>query len=864
MPELAICTIVSKNYLAHARTLVESFHRYHPGAPAFVLLADHVDDYFDPAAEDFTLIEARDLGIPDFDQMAFRYNVTEFNTAVKPFFLERLFEREEISALIYFDPDIYVYRPLEQLQALLDTHDIVLTPHVLDFLDDGRQPDDVYILRAGVHNLGFIGLKRGPATTKLLTWWKARLLRDCVVDFPRGIFVDQRWIDLVPGVFAGAHVFRDPGHNVAYWNLNHRSMVQTREAWVVNDVPLTFFHFSGLPMDDVNAVSKYQDRVSLTERPELKPLFYAYRDRLLANGQATVKHWPYAYGRFTDGTPIADALRYLWRNMDGEGRWPRPFDAQDPAGYLAWLKSDAEQGAHRRRIINRMALDAWAQSWYLQQLFPDPMGEHSAPFSEWFLQQPDTARALSLMPAANSTTQPVPPSNEDLAEHARAALYRQGPPSLMKRMYYGLRAPLRSLGLTRPLKKLLGPRMSGDLWRMAHDRRQPTSPATARPLEATLAPASTQSVSDWSGVNLVGYARAETGVGEALRSIARSLQSVGCKVAITDLTNPDWARSEDTSISHLPVGNPYAVNLLVVNADMVPETRQLLGAEFFAGHPTIGFWHWETANFPAMWHDRFDSFQEIWVDSGFLQGALASVSSVPIVNVRLAVQAGTAAARGRAALGLAEKDTLFFFSFDAASYIQRKNPLAVVEAYRRAFGPAYAGVGLIIKATNLQMAGPEAERLEREVLAVGGRLIGEYMDRATLASLFASTDVYVSLHRSEGFGLTMAEAMALGKPVIATAYSGNMEFMTPANSYLTGYRIVPIDGDYGPYRRNDVWADPDVDQAAEHMREIVGHPDRAARIGARAAADIAHELSPVAVGTRMLARLHRLREQLAA
>ncbi len=852
MVELAICTIVSKNYLAHARTLVESFHRHHPQGQAFVLLADQVDGFFDPSAEDFTLIEAKDLGIPDFEQMAFRYNVTEFNTAVKPFFLERLFERESISSLIYFDPDIYIYRRLEQLQTLLESCDIVLTPHVLDFLDDGRQPDDVYILRAGVHNLGFIGLKKGPGSSKLLTWWKARLFKDCVVDFPRGIFVDQRWIDLVPGVFAGTHVLRDPGHNVAYWNLNHRAVARAQDVWKVNGVPLTFFHFSGLPMDDVNAVSKYQDRVSLGERPELKPLFYAYRDRLLANGHATVKHWPYAYGRFDDGTPIADAVRYLWRNMRGDGRWPRPFDTQDPAGYFAWLKGDSGGGPHRQRIVNRMALDAWAQSWYLQELFPDPIGEHSAAFSEWFLQQPDTVRALALVPGA-SPADPQPAGSSQ--EHDRATLYRQGPPSLVARMYYGLRAPLRRLGLTRPLKTLLGPRRSGDLWRLAHERR------ATQPISAPAEPLSPRNAADWTGVNLVGYARAETGVGEVLRSIARSLQAVGWKVAVTDLTNPDWARSDDTSLSHLPAGNPYAVNLLVVNADMVPETRRQLGAGFFEDRHTIGFWHWETANFPAMWHDRFDGFQEIWVDSSFLQGALAAVSPVPVVNVRLAVETGGIVRQSREALGLPEDRTLFFFGFDAGSYIQRKNPFAVVEAFRRAFGPSYQHVGLIIKATNLQLAGAEADRLARDVESVGGRLIGEYMDRSTLNSLFASTDVYVSLHRSEGFGLTMAEAMALGKPVIATAYSGNMEFMTPANSFLTGYRVIPIDGDYGPYRRDDVWAEPDVEQAAAHMRAIVELPEHAGHVGARAAQDIAHEFNPVAVGKRMAARLQHLKSR---
>src|SRR4051812_41313168 len=191
----AICTIVAKNYLAHARCLTESFLEQHPDGQVFVLLADTIDGAFDPAAERFVTIEARDLAIPEFDQMAFRYTVVEFNTAVKPFLLEYLFEHYQLQKLCYFDPDIYFYQPITRIDQLLETNSVVLTPHLLESLDDQYMPDEPYILRAGIYNLGFIGLAQGPDLLKLLRWWQQKLLKDCVVDISRGLFVDQRWID---------------------------------------------------------------------------------------------------------------------------------------------------------------------------------------------------------------------------------------------------------------------------------------------------------------------------------------------------------------------------------------------------------------------------------------------------------------------------------------------------------------------------------------------------------------------------------------------------------------------------------------------------------------------------------------------
>lgn len=357
------------------------------------------------------------------------------------------------------------------------------------------------------------------------------------------------------------------------------------------------------------------------------------------------------------------------------------------------------------------------------------------------------------------------------------------------------------------------------------------------------------------GINVIGYLRAESGVGEVARAVVRALAHVQYPVAQVDLGPVSWTRAEASPVLDVPFGHPYGINLLCVNADTVSAIRNQLGSRFFWGKYTIGLWHWETANFPQQWQGAFTHVQEVWVTSGFVQRSVALQSPVPVIRVALATNAMSINYRQRKLLGLSEDTFIFFFCFDMQSYFQRKNPYAVIKAFQLAFEGTSASVQLVIKANNVANFPKEAAILREALTQVGGILLEQHTDRETLAALFTMTDAYVSLHRSEGFGLTIAEAMHFGKPVIATAYSGNMEYMTPFNSYGVDFDLIDIAQNDGPYSTTDTWADPNLKHAASLMRFVVEHPNDAVEKGRRATQDMNLGHSSKAAADSMIQRL---------
>jgi 2-polyprenyl-3-methyl-5-hydroxy-6-metoxy-1,4-benzoquinol methylase/glycosyltransferase involved in cell wall biosynthesis len=664
-----VCTIVAKNYLAHARVLARSLRLQHPDSELTVLVLDDLEGYVDAEREPYRLWSPAHIDCEPFDRMVGEYSVIELSTAVKPWLLRKLLTEQDHA--IYLDPDIQVVSPLDEIRRLAVQHGIVLTPHNLTPIPrDGRYPSEESILIAGAYNLGFIGLGRSAAADGLLDWWSERLETDCVVDPASGRFVDQKWIDLVPGIWPETHLLRDPAYNIAYWNLHARTLEVDRDASrpTIDGRPVRFLHFSGYNPDRPDELSKHQDRIDFAQRPDVKAVADRYGAALIEQGFHETSKWPYSLARAGAG----------------------------PAG-----------------------------------------------------------------------------------------------------------AP----GL--------------------------------------------------DGVNVVGYLNAELGVGEVARQAIGALDAAG--IPTIPIGIPSGVTREEHDFEHASHAHgPFAANLICVNADMLPTVAGQLGPEFFEGRRTVGWWWWESDELPEQWHGSFDLVDEVWAGSRFVAETLAKVSPVPVAHIPTPVTMRAGVAPDRAAAGLPD-GFVFLFAFDFNSVVARKNPDGVVEAFRRAFPEPRAGVSLVLKSINGDKHPDAAAKLRA---AFGERadiiLRDEFLDADLRDMLVAGCDCYVSLHRSEGFGITLAEAMLLGKPVVGTAYSGTADFLSEQTGFVVRHDLVRIGEGAAPYPADGHWAEPDLDHAAELLRRVVDEPEEAQTRAERGRRFIQQHHSAAAAGAAMAQRLQRL------
>ncbi len=357
------------------------------------------------------------------------------------------------------------------------------------------------------------------------------------------------------------------------------------------------------------------------------------------------------------------------------------------------------------------------------------------------------------------------------------------------------------------------------------------------------------------GVNLAGYLDATAGVGEAARHVQEALRAAGVAVA------PLRLRSAAPSEGAVAAGEAvHPVTIVCANPAGMTGAVDELGPAALDGRHVIGMWWWEVGALPQRWLRAFDLVDEVWVGSRFVADLLAAVSPVPVVHVPLAVpEPVVAAGVGRAELGL-PAGFLFGFVFDYASVAARKNPLGLVEAFGRAFAAgAEGGPSLVVKTL-----GGERYAAEHEALLAAAAshprvvVIDRHLPAGEKNALIGELDCYVSLHRAEGFGLTIAEAMLLSTPVIATDYGGTRDLLTAFNSLLVDHRPVPIGPGNDPYPEGGEWAEPDLDHAASLMRAAFADPEAGAARAARARADVLARHAPAVAGRAMADRLARV------
>lgn len=310
-------TICAKNYLAQALTLRESFLKHNPSLNFFIFLADKID-----GVEDVDGVVALDQSwIPDWVNMAFKYDVIEFNTSIKPFCFGKLF-KEGYEKVIYLDPDIYVTRPLDYIYECLNNKSVVLTPHYCDIEEhfDGAVSEETFN-KVGIYNLGFCALKNDKVGQEIAKWWQNRLQYKCYSQSSEGLFVDQKWMDYIPGFFPDATcVSSHHGMNVAIWNLHERELfIDEKQGYMIrrkktgDEFPLLFFHFSGFDPFETTIINRRHPQFNVTTYPSFKPIIEEYRERVYANGYDRFSKMTYGFNHYFDGSVITPLQRRMFR-----------------------------------------------------------------------------------------------------------------------------------------------------------------------------------------------------------------------------------------------------------------------------------------------------------------------------------------------------------------------------------------------------------------------------------------------------------------------------------------------------------------------------------------------------------------------
>lgn len=798
-------TIADAARLPQARVLAGSINRNCPGATLTVLLLASRG----PQTEDepFEVISPDDIDTSHWELLRDSGRWADLTEFFKPHLLSHLIA-DGADPAIYVDSAVDIHAPLEPLIAELGRWAVVLAPRTLgDLPRDNRNPDNRALREAGRLGASLIAMTREHNSLDLLDWWAERLTRAAEQLAPRSPGHLERasremtsWIDLAPSEFLRIAVLADRGSAVSYWNLHERELVREGPGYTVDGRPLQFMHFEGFDPTHafLLAPTEIADRVRVSANPALGELCETYSLRLIEAG------WQDAGRRADIGPLLANGLafddrlsRLLADAVSAGYDFGDVFEEQGSESFARWLEGPAPHG--REFGINRYLYRIWCERPDLRAAYPDLDGLDGSGFAGWAWEFGVSEIAIPerFLPPARRPTSGTLHSADTENESVRVMELPRG---------------------TRPQVS----------------------------------------------VNVTGLLGSTLGLGEAARGYVSALEAANVPVSTTtvdlgqlvDVSEQPHERYARVDYEELEHHGSTGFNLVCINPDELPRIADLVGTEFFRERPSIGVWAWETDFIPARWRRAYALVDEIWVYSRYVAANLEQASPVPVHVLPPAVSAPAA---GHATLDLNLPDGFrFLFMFDFFSTIQRKNPVGLIRAFCEAFKPG-EGPCLVVKTIN---GVHRLTDLEEVLWAARGRPDIRVVDCSLTArerdALVASCDCYVSLHRSEGFGLTLAECMLLGKPVIATAFSGTTDFMTDDNSYLVPYEMTWVGGDCPTYPAEGRWADPDIGVAATMMRDVVEKPEQAHSRGEQARQTIERLYAPPAAGEAMRKRLEEI------
>ena len=339
MSTIHVFTSAACNYLPKVRALVASIRRHQPSWRVHLALADEIPVGIDLASEDFDEIHpVADLGIPQERGWAFCHGIVELSTAIKPFLLRQLLERDDCRGVVYLDPDTVLFSPLVEVEEAIAAANIALTPHltVPETGVEGVMDNEIAALKHGTYNLGFLAVAATDMGRAFAGWWADRCYHFCRDEIPHGLFTDQRWIDLVPGFFPGTCILRSSRLNVASWNLSTRRLSGTVPGGILVDgEPLGFYHFTGFD----SGAHREMAWKHAADQPTVRALIDWYAATIAGLGRDPLATVPWAFGHFADGTPVPTAARIVYRErVDLQRAFPDPF-ATDRGGFRRWWES---------------------------------------------------------------------------------------------------------------------------------------------------------------------------------------------------------------------------------------------------------------------------------------------------------------------------------------------------------------------------------------------------------------------------------------------------------------------------------------------------------------------------------------------
>ena len=366
------------------------------------------------------------------------------------------------------------------------------------------------------------------------------------------------------------------------------------------------------------------------------------------------------------------------------------------------------------------------------------------------------------------------------------------------------------------------------------------------------------------GVTLLGYVKSEHGVGESARHVASALEKTGFQWDAYDFEVNNLSRQQNEELNEKITDTiDYPVLLMNINADQTPVVKENIPSKQWGETYNIGIWYWELPEFPDRWLSSFDMVDEIWAPTRFIQDAVSMKAKCPVIYMPLPMELKIPQEVSREKYGLPSEAFLFVNMYDTLSMQNRKNPTAVIQAFKKAFKPDDLSVGLIVKLNNSNILEADYEYLKQiKENYENIYFLPRILDRLEVNELIMMCDVTVSLHRSEGLGLLCQEAMYLGKPVIATNWSGNIDFMSDHEACMVKYKLINVGKDIGPYESWQVWADADINHAAEFMSKLYADRELCSKLGENARKRMLNEYSAEVCGKRMQSRLEFIKNNL--